>query len=204
MRPKDRDATRYDPPLPGNPGGAVDLGSLQWPSESAPTTLPLRFDTTVVWRRILLGVFALQAGVILPGLAYAILGRHDGVAALGLGLVGALLLYFTVRAYPLMESGVGVISADGVVTRRGRVLGLRLPGAEGQFALSKFRTIRVEEASEPMLPAQGGPSECVYLVGREGTPDLLIARTQDRRGGEWGEALGRLLGLPCERGPATN
>ena len=50
----------------------------------------------------------------------------------------------------------------------------------------------------------GGPHERIYLVGRDGTPDILIART-DRNDADYGMIagmqFGRLLNLPCEGKP---
>jgi hypothetical protein len=44
----------------------------------------------------------------------------------------------------------------------------------------------------------GGPHEVVWLVGRPGTPDIALARTEDRAGGAVGRELGALLKLPVE------
>jgi len=166
---------------------------------TAPTSLPVLFDTIGIWRTILKGAILFEAVVVVPGIGYSLFISRDGAAAAGLGLVGAILGFFTARAFPLMEGGTGSIAADGVTVRRGRVLGVRLPGAEGRFPLDRFRGIRVEEASAPMASTTGRQHERVYLVGKEGTPDILIARTEDRMGARFAEELGRLTGLASER-----
>jgi hypothetical protein len=58
----------------------------------------------------------------------------------------------------------------------------------------------VEFRSGPIGPAVqgGGPNEVVWLVGRPGTPDIALARTDDRAGRAVGQELGALLELPVE------
>ena len=62
--------------------------------------------------------------------------------------------------------------------------------------------MRVEMMSgSPDPDVRGGPHERIYLVGKDGTPDILIARTNrndDDYGISAGQQFGRLLNLPCE------
>jgi len=61
----------------------------------------------------------------------------------------------------------------------------------------------VEETSgSPSPDVQSGPHERIYLVGKNGTPDILIARTSRGSGEDgitMGQDFGGLLNLPCER-----
>jgi hypothetical protein len=43
--------------------------------------------------------------------------------------------------------------------------------------MKRFKAVRVERVPPP-VEAQGGPHERVRLIGNDGTPDILIARTQ--------------------------
>jgi len=45
---------------------------------------------------------------------------------------------------------------------------------------------------------QGGPHERIWLVGKNGTPDILIARTQREAGRALAKEFGAVLALPVE------
>ena len=45
---------------------------------------------------------------------------------------------------------------------------------------------------------QGGPHERIWLVGKNGTPDILIARTQREGGRALAKEFGAVLALPVE------
>jgi hypothetical protein len=97
----------------------------------------------------------------------------------------------------------GTITANEIVVKRRNVYGLEFSGPAGVFSLRQFSAICVEESSgSPSPEVQSGPHERIYLVGKNGTPDILIARTS-RASGEYGigagEEFGRLLNLTCER-----
>jgi hypothetical protein len=57
----------------------------------------------------------------------------------------------------------------------------------------------VELRSRPVgTGAQGGPHELVWLVGKPGTPDIVLALTEDRAGQAVGRELAALLALEVE------
>lgn len=161
-------------------------------------TLPHRFDTRSVWRTIVGGAFALNA-VLLLGVAFTLLVARDAARTLGLVVVELVVLWFTRLLLAHQEGSAGTLSADRVDVEPNVLLGIPLPGPQGTYALDRFRAVRVEFHSGRTEPGvQGGPHEVVRLVGRPGTPDVVIARTDDRAGRPLGRELGALLGLPVE------
>jgi hypothetical protein len=91
----------------------------------------------------------------------------------------------------------GTITADAVVVQPGRLYGIRLAGPAGRFPLRQFAAVRVERIPAP-VDVQGRSHERVCLVGRDGTPDILIARTAFDTGRTLGEEMARVLALPYE------
>lgn len=75
--------------------------------------------------------------------------------------------------------------------------GMRLAGPVGPFPLQQFVAVRVERVPPPAW-VQGGPHERVSVVGRDGTPDILIARTPGKAGRALGQELALALGLPYQ------
>ena len=158
--------------------------------------LPYRFDTSRVWRTILNGAFVLAA-VILAGLLYRLLASRDAVAVLQLALIGAIIAYF-IRLFVRYQSGsIGTITADRVVIQPNTLHGIRLPGPHGEYAISRFSSVRVELMSGATL-VQGGAHERIWLVGKDGAPDILIARTQREAGRALAKEFGTVLALPVE------
>lgn len=83
--------------------------------------------------------------------------------------------------------------------------GVSLPGPAGTYPLDRFSAVRVAFSSGPVGPdVQGGPNEVVWLVGRPGTPDIALARTDDGAGRDVGREFGSLLGLTVEEVGAPN
>ena len=159
-------------------------------------TLPYRFDTSRVWRMILTGAFAV-AGVLVVGVLYRLLVARDAVVVLQLVLTGAVLAYF-IRLFVRFQSGsVGTITADRVVLQPNTLHGIRLPGPQGEYATSRFSAVRVELMSGATL-VQGGAHERIWLIGKDGAPDILIARTQREAGRALGKEFGTVLKLPVE------
>jgi len=80
------------------------------------------------------------------------------------------------------------------------LLGIALPGPKGAYTLDRFSAVRVEFRSGPSAPdiQRDGPNELVWLVGKPGTPDIVLARTDDRAGRALGREFGALLKLPVE------
>jgi hypothetical protein len=160
-------------------------------------TLPYEFDTSGVWRMILKGAFGLTFLITLS-LLYTLLSRQWAAAA-QLALCSAILFYFTRLFLRFQTGSAGTLSADGVVIQRNKLLWFSLPGPVGTYSLDRFSAVRVEFSTGPVQPdVQGGPNEVVWLVGRPGTPDIALARTNDGAGRDVGRELGALLNLPVE------
>ena len=161
-------------------------------------TLPYRFDTSTVWRTILKGAFGLNA-LLVVGVLYSLLASRPWTTILALVVNEIVVLGFT-RVFVRFQTGsAGTLAADRVVIEPNRLFGIALPGPQGSYPLDRFSSVRVEFRSGPIEPGvQGGPHELVWLVGKPGTPDVLLARTDDRAGGALGREFGALLQLPME------
>jgi hypothetical protein len=161
-------------------------------------TLPYAFDTTTTFRGVLKFAAALEL-VMVIGIFYSMLVRHDVVGVILLVLIGVIVGGFASVMFRHSEGSLGTISRDAVVVERGAaVLGLRFPGPSGRFALTQFAGVRAEEASGPIQPGvQGGPHARIYLTGAGGTPDILIARVHGE-GVDAGRAFAAALGLPFQ------
>ena len=163
-----------------------------------PITLPYRFDTSSVWHTILKGAFGLNA-LLAFCILFTVLVSRELPKALGLVVMELLVLYFTRVFIRFQEGSVGTLSSDRVVIEPNVLLGVRLPGPNGTYTLDRFSAVRVEFRSGPITPGvQGGPNELVWLVGKPGTPNIVLARTDDRAGRAVGREFGTLLGLPVE------
>jgi len=163
-----------------------------------PITLPYRFDTSSVWHTILKGAFGLNA-ILMLGFLYSLIAR-PWTTALAVGVLEVVVLGFTRVFVRFQEGSVGVLSSDRVVVEPNLLLGVTLPGPSGTYPLDRFSAVRVEFRSGNIQAdtRSTGPCELVWLVGRPGTPDVALARTQDRAGRAVGQEFGALLGLPVE------
>ena len=160
-------------------------------------SLPYRFDTSNVWHTILKGAFGLNAFLILCVLVSAF--ARPWPVTVGLALIAALVFWFTRLFVRYQEGSIGTLTRERVEVEPNAVFGVSLPGPKGSFALDRFSAIRVEFRSGPIQPGvQGGPNEVLWLVGREGTPNIALARTEDGAGRDVGRKLAALLGLPVE------
>ena len=165
------------------------------PSELA---LPYRFDTSNVWHWILRYMFGLNA-VLVVGLLFTVLVSHEWPKAIGIVVVELVLLYFTRIFVQFQDGSVGTLFRDHVEIEPNVLLGVPLPGPKGTYALDRFSAVRVQFWSGPIgVNVQGGPHEDIKLIGRSGTPDIVLARTEDRTGGAVGREFGALLQLPVE------
>jgi len=163
-----------------------------------PITLPYRFDTSDVWRTILKGAFGLNA-LLAFCLAFTVLVSRQWTTALGLALMELLVLFFTRVFIKFQDGSVGTLSSDRIVIEPNVLLGISLPGPNGTYSLDRFSAVRVEFRSGPMRPdVQGRPNELIWLVGKPGTPDVVLARTEDGAGRALGREFGTLLALPVE------
>jgi hypothetical protein len=162
-----------------------------------PVALPYRFDTGRVWRMILTGALGVAA-VVLGGVLHGLLVRRDAMVVLPLAVSGITLAYF-IRLFVRFQSGsIGTLTADHVVIEPNTLFGLLLPGPRGDYPIGRFSAVRVELMSGPTDIVQGGPHERIWLVGRDGTPDVLVARTQREAGRALGRELGAALAVPVQ------
>jgi hypothetical protein len=174
------------------------MGRESSTSGAASITLPYRFDTSSVWRTILKGAFGLNALLVLA-ILFTVLVSREWPKAFGLVVVELVVFFFT-RVFVRFQTGsVGTLSADRIVVEPNVLFGITLPGPNGTYPLDQFSTVRVEFHSGPVtVGAQGGPNELIWLVGKAGTPNIVVARTEDRAGRAVGQEFGALLGLPVE------
>jgi membrane protein implicated in regulation of membrane protease activity len=149
--------------------------------------VPFEFDTSETPSLVMRGVAATLA-VEIAGVAYLLLVQRNRVGAAAMRISAAITIYFSRLFLRNLEGSAGRISTDEVTVQRVRVLGLPLAGQEGRFPIRGFKSVRVERVP-PRADAQGGPHERVRLIGVDGTPDILIART----GRSAGVALAREL-----------
>jgi len=95
----------------------------------------------------------------------------------------------------------GVITADAIDLDPTSLYGIRLTGPVGRFAIEQFEAVRVERTSVP-FDVQGTGGELVRLVGKHGTPNVLIARTTPNAGKILGRELAAAVGLHYEEANA--
>jgi hypothetical protein len=161
--------------------------------------LPYRFDTSSVWRAILKGAFSLNA-LLVVGILFTLLVGREWTTTLGLVVVALLVVGFTLVLINAQEGSAGTLSSDRIVIEPNILLGIALPGPKGAYMLDRFSAVRVEFRSSAGRPdvQDSGPHELVWLVGKPGTPDVVLARTDNRAGLTVGRELGCLLRLPVE------
>ncbi len=163
-------------------------------------TLPYEFDTSGVVRQIMGGVLGLLL-VILVGVFYSLLVSHSVAAAVQLLLIAAIATYFGSLFHRNLTGSLGTITADAVVVRPGQLFGIRLESPAGRFPISQFQEVRVERIPIPIgipIETQIRPHERVCLVGKDGTPDILVARTDRDAGRVLGKELATALKLPYQ------
>ena len=164
---------------------------------SSAITMPYRFDTSAVWRTILTGAFGFNVLLIIC-VAFCAIARPWPTTA-GLAGIELFVLVFTRLLIKHQEGSVGTLSPDRVDVEANVLFGVPLPGPNGSYPLNQFAAVRVEFRSGPIQPGvQGGPNEVIWLVGKNGTPDVAIARTDDGAGHIVGKHFGSALGLPVQ------
>jgi hypothetical protein len=161
-------------------------------------TLPYRFDTSRVWHTILKGACALNAVLVFGVLLKLATGQW--LAAIGIVVAGAVVLGFTRLLVRHSSGSVGILYRDRAEIEPNTIFGIKLPGPVGTYAMHRFSAVRVEFVVGPIIVDAPSPgrSELVWLAGRPGTPDVLLARASDGGGLVLGAEFGEQLGLPVE------
>jgi hypothetical protein len=165
--------------------------------------LPWSFDTTSVWHTILKGAFGLNA-LLLAGLVVKLLTRR-WLDAAGMCVAEAMVAGFTGIFVRHQEGSRGTLFRDRVTVEPNAVLGIPLPGPRGTYVLDRFQAVLVEfRPGRPSTdPNAAGPHELVWLMGRPGTPSIVLARTQAGAGRSLGHELGAVLALPVSETNAS-
>src|SRR5439155_26677034 len=111
-----------------------------------------------------------------------------------------VVFVFTQLFIRFQTGSVGTLSSDRVVIEPNALLGIALPGPKGMYTLDRFSALRVEFRSGPARPdvQGGGPNGLVWRFGKPGTPDIVLALTEDGAGRTGGRGCGALLKLPVE------
>lgn len=164
-----------------------------------PVALPYRFDTSPVVKLILRGVLLLLL-VVVVGVVYSLVSQNY-VAAAQLLLIALIAIYFGRRFLQNLTASHGTITSDAIVVEPATLYGIRLHGPSGRFPLHALSAVKVERIS-PHEWVQGGPHERVSLARKDGTPDILIARTSRDAGRTLGRDLAAALGLPYQEAGA--
>jgi hypothetical protein len=163
-------------------------------------TLPYQFDTSPVIKIILRGVLGLLFLVVIPGILYSLFFTHDWTVVVELVLIGVLVVYVGTLFGRNLTSTTGIISKEVVVIWPVTIFGIRLSGPEARHSMAQFRAVRVESISPAGSPRQ---HERVSLVGRDGAPDILVARTENYVGKALGRQLASALDLDYEEKSAA-
>jgi hypothetical protein len=161
-------------------------------------TLPYDFDTMALPRKILSAMFGGSALMVLFALVMLI--KRGPLAAVPLPLA-ALLLAWVARKYMTTFAGFakGAINGHAVVIEPSALGPLRLPGPVGTYRLDEFKAVRVIY-SGPVPQGSGGYLfATVYLIGREGTPDVCVASERDTTAKALAPEIAAAVGLPLEQ-----
>jgi len=171
------------------------------PSEPRPVaTLPFHFDTAAGVSTIVRGIAALLC-VLAIGVLYRVFVSPSLATAAGLLGIGAGVLWFGRIVVGNLEGTRGVITRDAVVVQPGGIYGLRMTGPAGTFPLRRFKEVCVERVM-PSADMHSRGHERVLLVGKEGTPEILLLTTDLDAGRAFGRDLAAALNLPLEERPA--
>jgi hypothetical protein len=163
-------------------------------------TLPYDFDTSGVVKTILRGAAGVLL-VVMVGILYSLLISRSIAATIQLLLIAAIAAYFGRLFLRNLTGSLGTITADAVVVQPGQLFGLRLASPAGRFPISQFQAVRVERITNPVgipIETQIKPHERVCLAGKNGTPDILIARTHLDAGRTLGNELATAVKLPYQ------
>lgn len=170
---------------------------------SARISLPYRFDTSYVGTLILKAAAWLEA-VLLAGLLAKLLAG-DVLTAVGTMFLFVFVGGFALVIFRKAGGSVGTVTASEINVEPASLYGFSTTSPRGRFPITAFKSVGLEW--RPRVPMPGvqmssGINESIYLVGKEGIPDLEIVRLTDGSGRDVATELGELLSLPVEERPA--
>jgi hypothetical protein len=161
--------------------------------------LPFEFDTLGSVRTILRAIGGAAALVVIPGLLYMLVIKRSVTGAAQIVGLGVLLASFGYVVFSRLGGSAGRITRDAVEVEPVAFYGFRMPGPAGRFPLRQFAAVRVERISRRIdTTPSTRRHERVWLVGRDGAPDILVARTAREAGVTLAHRLGETLDLPVE------
>jgi hypothetical protein len=143
--------------------------------------------------------FTLLLDVVLAaGIVYSVFVSHQYVVVVQLLIIIAITAAFASAVAGRIEGSVGTLTQDEVIVERGKaILGSYFPGPEGRYPIRDFVAVRLVQSSGPVdASVNGSPHARIYLIGKEPTPDILIARVPGvgiHTAQEFAEALGLRL-----------
>jgi hypothetical protein len=165
-------------------------------------TVPFRFDTTYIGTLVFRAAAWLD-GILLLGLVGKLL-VGDPFTAVGIAFLCLFVGGFGLVIFRKAGGSVGTLTLFEVTVEPARLYGFTAEGPRGRFPTTHFGSICVEwrpRVSRPGVQMSAGINERIILVGREGTPDIEIARLTDESGRAFARELGGLLSLPVEERP---
>lgn len=162
-------------------------------------TVPYRFDTTRTLRNVLRAMVGLHVVVILPSMLYATFVQHNLLGAIGLLLISGIALYLGKRILK-MRAFVGVINKNSVVLQEAKQFGVALTGPAGTYPIENFSSVLVEFVSGVGYgeSPDGPPFTRVSLIGKTGTPAIVVECSPFPEGKNFGAALATTLDLPYQ------
>lgn len=166
-------------------------------------TLPYSFDTSLAGKTVFKVMVGVQFLIAVASLKFLFITPHF-LELVGVLIITALVTKFGLLIFKKMNGASGTVSRNGVNIKPTVMFGMKSDSPEGHFPLSRFRGIKVEYGFFTGLKNGpiASPHERVYLLGKEGTPDIRIAFTQNKAGFMLAKELSELLELPVEDKPS--
>lgn len=170
---------------------------------AARVDVPFRFDTSYIGRLVFKAAVWLD-GLLLVGLLGKLL-VGDLPTALGIAFLWVFVGGFGLVVFRKAGGVVGTLTLSEITVEPARLYGFTADGPRGRFPTTHFGSVCVEW--RPRVPTPGvqmsaGVNERIILVGRDGTPEIEVARLTDESGRTFARELGGLLSLPVEERPA--
>jgi hypothetical protein len=162
-------------------------------------TVPYKFDTTRTLRNVVRAMVGLHVVVILPGMLYAMFGQHNLWGAIGLLLISGIALYLGKQILK-MRAFVGIINKNAIVLQEAKQFGVALTGPAETYPIEHFSSVLVEIVSGVGYgePPDGPTFTRISLIGKSGTPAIVVECRPFPEGKDFGAALATTLGLPYQ------